>query len=119
MAAGQIPDIFIFNPDPTSFQYYEGDGLLDFTDDLKGSWGNDFVDGTVAGATKNGRTKSVPYEIALTPIWYNSALFEKAGVRKFPTTMDEFVVACDKLLAQGQGQDSDVAAAIRAAAGMQ
>jgi len=101
MAAGQVPDLFVFNPDPTSFSYYEGDLLMDFTDDFKGDWGNGFTAGTIAGATKGGRTKSVPYEIAITPIWYNTELFEKVGVSGFPKTFDEFWAAADKLKAIG------------------
>ena len=101
MAAGQVPDLFVFNPDPTQFSYYEGDLLMDFTDDLKGAWGNDFTEGTIAEATKGGRTKSVPYEIAVTPIWYNTELFKKAGISGFPKTFDEFWAACDKLKATG------------------
>ena len=101
IAAGAVPDLFIFNPEPTTFQYYAGDVLFDFTDALKGSWGDDFVDGTIAGATVDGRTKSVPYEIAITPIWYNTALFEKAGIEEFPKTFEAFEDACEKLLAIG------------------
>ncbi len=101
IAAGQVPDLFVFNPDPTSFQYYQSDILFDFTEALSGPWGGDFVEGTIADATKNGRTKSVPYEIAITPIWYNSDLFRKAGIARFPATLEEFEEACEKLLAIG------------------
>ncbi|UCF97405.1 MAG: carbohydrate ABC transporter substrate-binding protein [Spirochaetaceae bacterium] len=101
MAAGQVPDLFVFNPDPTSFTYYQGDLLMDFTDDLKGAWGRDFAEGTIATSTRDGRTKSIPYELGLTPIWYNTELFKKAGISEFPKTFDEFWVACDKLKAIG------------------
>jgi raffinose/stachyose/melibiose transport system substrate-binding protein len=101
MAAGQVPDLFVFNPDPTQFSFYEGNVLMDFTEDLKGSWGKSFVEGTIESSTRNGRVKSVPYELGLTPIWYNSALFGKAGLGSFPKTYDEFWTACEKLKAQG------------------
>ena len=101
MAAGQVPDLFIFNPDPTSFTYYQGDLLMDFADDLKGDWGKNFVGGTIEASTRGGATKSIPYELGLTPIWYNSALFKKAGISEFPKTFDEFWRACDKLKAAG------------------
>ena len=101
MAAGQVPDLFVFNPDPTSFIYYQGDLLMDFTDDLKGEWRKDFVEGTIEASPRSGRTKSIPYELGLTPIWYNTALFEKAGIKEFPKTFDDFWTACDKLKAIG------------------
>ena len=101
VASGDIPDIFVFNPDPTTFQFYEGDLLLDFAEHLDGAWGDNFIPGAIADATRNGQTKSVPFEIALTPIWYNKALFDQAGIDEFPRTIDEFWVAADKLLANG------------------
>jgi raffinose/stachyose/melibiose transport system substrate-binding protein len=101
MAAGQVPDLFIFNPDPTSFTYYQGQLLMDFTDDLKGQWGRDFAEGTIAASTRDGRVKSIPYELGLTPIWYNTALFKRAGIGSFPKTFDEFWTACEKLKAIG------------------
>ncbi len=101
IAAGQVPDLFVFNPDPTTFQYYESDLLFDFTDELAGAWGDSFVSGTIEASTRYGYTKSIPYEIAVTPIWYNQDLFDQAGVDRFPRTIDEFWEAGDKLKAAG------------------
>lgn len=97
LATGQAPDLFIFNPDPTTFQYYESDMLFDFTDELAGPWGDTFVRSHIDDNTINGRTKSVPYEIAITPIWYNSDLFDQAGVDAFPTNLSEFQTAATRL----------------------
>ncbi len=101
IAAGVVPDLFVFNPDPTSFAFYEGDLLMDFSDDLDSDWGDSFASGTIAGATIDGQTKSVPFEIAVTPIWYNMDIFNAAGIDKIPSTYDEFFVACDKIKAAG------------------
>lgn len=101
MAAGQVPDLFVFNPDPTQFSFYEGNVLMDFTQELKGAWGRSFVEGTIEASTRSGAVKSVPYEMGLTPIWYNNALFAKAGLGAFSKTYDEFWAACDKLKAVG------------------
>jgi raffinose/stachyose/melibiose transport system substrate-binding protein len=60
LSSGRAPDIFVFNPDPTSFQYYDSDILLDFTDELQGSWRDNFVESYVLDSTKDGKTKSVP-----------------------------------------------------------
>ena len=101
LAVGQVPDIFVFSPGPTQFQYYESDLLLDFTDDLAGPWGDTYVAGAVQGATRNGRTKSVPFEIGVVPIWYNTELLSRAGVAEFPQTMEQFWAAADQLKAAG------------------
>lgn len=101
VAANAVPDLFVFNPDPTSFSYYEGDRLMDFADELAGDWGKVFVGGAIGDATINGETKSIPYEIGVTPIWYNEALMVKAGVTEYPETIDDFWKVADKLKAAG------------------
>lgn len=101
LSSGQAPDIFVFNPDPTTFQYYNSDILFDFTDEMTGAWRDSFVESYVLDSTKDGRIKSVPYEIGITPVWYNSDLFAQAGVSEFPATWDEFMAAADKLKAKG------------------
>ncbi|MBN2050725.1 MAG: extracellular solute-binding protein [Spirochaetales bacterium] len=101
LAAGVVPDIFVFNPDPTTFGYYESDLLMDFTDDLTGDWAKSFADGYIQASTMNGVVKSIPFEIGVTPIWYNEDLFKKAGINGFPKTFDEFWAAADKLKAAG------------------
>ncbi len=102
LAAGQAPDIFTFKLSPTTAAYYSGDLLMDFTDDLtQDGWGYTFNQGNINASTIDGETKSLPYEIGFTPIWYNTELFAKAGIDEFPRTMDEFWVAADKLKAIG------------------
>jgi raffinose/stachyose/melibiose transport system substrate-binding protein len=101
LASRQVPDIFTFKLNPTTAAYYSGDLLMDFTEDLKGSWGSSFNQGNVNASTFGGATKSLPYEIAITPVWYNTELFKEAGISKFPETMDEFWAAADKLKANG------------------
>ena len=101
LASGSAPDLFIFSPNPTTFQYYESDVLMDFTDELSGPWSEDFVAGYIEASTRNGRTKTVPYEIGLTPIWYNSAHLAQVGYDEFPKTMDEFWKLADS--AEGSG----------------
>ncbi len=97
LAAGRVPDLFIFNPDPTTFQYYDSDILMDFTDEIAGNWANDFVEGYIGESTINGRTKTIPFEIGITPIWYNEALMRQAGITRFPQSYDEFLDALSRL----------------------
>ncbi|MGH4036941.1 MAG: ABC transporter substrate-binding protein [Sphaerochaeta sp.] len=101
MAAGSAPDIFVFNPDQTTFKFYKSDIMMDFTDDLSGDWGDNFASGTVSQATINGQTKSIPFEMGYTPIWYNMDILHAAGIDTLPTTYDEFFADCDKIKAAG------------------
>lgn len=101
LASGSAPDLFIFKPNPTSYEYYDSDLMMDFTEELSGPWGDSFVDGYIQASTRNGRTKTVPYETGLTPIWYNSRLLAEAGYDQFPATIDEFWELTEALKADG------------------
>jgi raffinose/stachyose/melibiose transport system substrate-binding protein len=101
IAARQVPDIFTFKLNPTTKAYFSGDLLMDFSDELDAGWADVFNKGNLNAVTFNNATKALPYEIAITPIWYNSALFEEAGIDSFPKTMSEFWTATEKLKSIG------------------
>lgn len=101
LGSGSAPDVFSMNPDATAFEFYKSDVLMDFTDELKGDWANSFVEGAVSSATIDGRTKSLPFEMGYTPIWYNMDIFNAAGVSEIPATFDEFWDAAEKIKAAG------------------
>ncbi len=99
LAAGQAPDIFTFKLSPTTAAFYDGDLLMDFSDDLAAGWGDVFNQGNLQASTIQGQTMSLPYEIGFTPIWYNQDLFDEAGIERFPETMEEFWEATERLKA--------------------
>ncbi|HSO70133.1 MAG TPA: extracellular solute-binding protein [Arachnia sp.] len=57
--------------------------------------------GAVNGWQVDGATYSLPFSIGVVGFWYNTELFEEAGITEAPTTMDEFYEAIDKLKAAG------------------
>ncbi|MFP4331599.1 MAG: ABC transporter substrate-binding protein [Spirochaetaceae bacterium] len=101
LAAGQAPDIFVFNPDPTTFQYYDSDLLFDFTEHMDEEWSQDFVESYLDESTRDGRLKTVPFEIGITPIWYNMDLLSEAGWDDPPATIDEFWEMTEDLKSEG------------------
>ena len=101
LAAGQAPDIFVLNPDPTTFQYYESDILFDFTEHMDDAWASDFVQSYLDESTKGGRLKTLPFEIGITPIWYNMDLLGQAGWDSPPETIEEFWQMAEALKAEG------------------
>ncbi|SIQ75949.1 raffinose/stachyose/melibiose transport system substrate-binding protein [Alkalispirochaeta americana] len=101
LAAGQAPDIFTFKLSPTTAAYYDSNLLMDFSRELAQGWGDNFNQGNLRASTVAGATKSLPYEIGFTPIWYNQELFQEAGIESFPETMDQFWRATEKLKAIG------------------
>lgn len=97
MATGSAPDIFVFNPDPTTFQYYDSDILFDFTEYMDDEWAADFQQSYLDESTRDGRLKTIPYEIGITPIWYNMDHLQSVGYDAPPETIDEFWEMADAL----------------------
>jgi raffinose/stachyose/melibiose transport system substrate-binding protein len=102
LAARQVPgDIFTFNLNATTKEFYDSPLLMDFSKHLTGEWKASFDAGAVAQSTINRKLKSLPYETAILPIWYNTDLLKKAGVTSIPGTLPELWAAMDKLKAAG------------------
>ena len=101
LGAGNPPDIFSVKPQAEFYGYYDSNLLMDFAADLKGEWGGQFAEGIVASTTINGETKSLPYEMAYVPIWYNMDILNAVGITKAPETMDEFWAMCEKITKAG------------------
>jgi len=100
ISAKVIPDVFTIKYNPTTLAFYDSDALLDFSKVMDNKWKSNFNEGTLSLATHKGMLKTLPYEVAITPIWYNKALFDKAGA-KIPETWDDLMNAMDKLKAAG------------------
>ena len=102
LAARQVPgDVFTFNLNATTKEFYDSPLLMDFTKYLTGEWKASFDQGAIAQSTLNRKLKSLPYETAILPIWYNTELLKKAGVTSLPATLSELWTAMDKLKAAG------------------
>ena len=102
LAAGQTPgDIFTFFLNATTKEFYNSKLLMDFSKDFTGDWRASFDPGPVAQSTIKGQLKTLPYETAVLPPWYNTNMLKAAGVTKIPTTMDDFWMTLDKLKASG------------------
>lgn len=102
ISAGDPPDVFVFQPDPTTFEFYDAeDTLMDFSDVFEDRWADRFQQSAVDQMTIDGETKSIPYEVGVTPIWYNERLLEEAGLDSFPETFDEAEEAFEALKDSG------------------
>lgn len=101
IANQNVPDIFTLKWNSDTRSYYESDLLMDLTEVVDSGWLGTFAEGSLEEARINGQIKALPYEIGITPVWYNTKLFEQAGIEKFPETFDEMWTAFDKLKAIG------------------
>lgn len=99
IAAGKTPDVFICNPGPNLTQYVEGGQAADLTDILTNQekdWYDTFSDGIFEQMTYDGKIYAVPTNFAAALVFYNTEMFQKAGV-EVPTTFEEWIAACQKL----------------------
>lgn len=101
ITTGTAPDIFTYDNASVSELYFKSGKLMDLNPYMNDGWKNDFLTGSLNEVTYNGSVLAIPYEMGVTPVLYNSRLFEKAGIKEFPKTYDEFFKACDALKAAG------------------
>src|SRR5699024_6896166 len=96
---GVPPDVFMERGGGELAAHVEaglGKGLSDVAADTIETLG-----GNVEGFQVDGSTYALPFSMGLVGCWYNTALFEEAGISEAPTTMEEFYGAVDALKAAG------------------
>lgn len=103
IAANDTPDMFICNPGPNLTQYVEAGVAADLTDILTNQekeWYDSFSGGIFEKITYDGKIMAVPTNFAAACVFYNTEMFEEAGVEA-PATFDELLAACEKIKAAG------------------
>lgn len=103
VAAGDTPDVFICNPGPNLTQYVDAGVAADLTDVLTNQdseWYGTFTEGIFERITYDGKIMAVPTNFAAALVYYNTEIFEEAGVT-VPTTFDELIAACKKIQVAG------------------
>ena len=99
VAAGQTPDVFICNPGPNMDVYVNAGVAADLTDILtnqEADWYSSFTDGIFERMTYDGKIMAVPTNFAAALCFYNTEIFDAAGV-EVPTTYTELLDACQKI----------------------
>ena len=103
VAAGNTPDVFISNPGPNLTQYVDANVAADLTDILKNKekdWYATFTDGIFERLTYDGKIMAVPTNFAAACVYYNTEMFEKAGVTP-PDTYAQWLDVCKKIKKAG------------------
>ena len=54
-------------------------------------WGDIFLPGPMAVYKHEGKIYGVPWTFGMVGLWYNKALFEKAGITETPKTWSDFL----------------------------
>lgn len=96
---------------PGMFTWWSGSQLETLVEngvieDLTDLWADYIIpagvpEGVADAFTFDGKIYAAPYCALYTTVLYNKDCFEQAGITEIPTTFDEFLDACDKLVAAG------------------
>lgn len=102
VASNETPDVFIVSPGPNLTTYVDPGVAAPLDDYLAADgWKDSFSsDAVFSQMTYDGKIYAVPLNIAAACAFYNTEMFEKAGV-EVPKTWDEMLDACEKLEAAG------------------
>ncbi len=101
VASNETPDVFIVSPGPNLEVYVEPGVAAPLDDYLADGWKDTFTsDAVFSQMTYDGKIYAIPLNIAAACAFYNTEMFEAAGV-EVPKTWDEMLDACEKLEAAG------------------
>ena len=100
IATEDIPPIFSDYPTQTQFKQKVNNGYIECLE------GNEFLSRVNPGMIElgkhyDGKTYALPLSQNYMAIFYNIDIFEAAGIETLPTTWDELIAVCDKLVEQG------------------
>ncbi len=98
VAAGDTPDVFIVSPGPNLDVYVEPGKAAALDEYLEADgWKDTFAsDAVFSQMTYDGSIYAVPLNIAAACVFYNTEMFEAAGV-EVPTTWEELLDVCQTL----------------------
>ncbi|MGW7520290.1 ABC transporter substrate-binding protein [Streptomyces sp. NPDC054796] len=103
LTAGKEADIVFVNVYDKSLGWSKNGATVAATDYIE-DWGlKDKVlpQALTEWTDSDGKLMGFPYAGFSWPVWYNTALLEKAGVEEIPATTDELIAAAKKLRAKG------------------
>ncbi|MDN4173364.1 extracellular solute-binding protein [Nocardioides sp. SOB77] len=99
--SGDVPDVYMERGGGELADHVEAGMTRDLTEDAAEEIGK-IAEGTLAGWQVDGKTYAIPYSVGVDGFWYNTELFEQAGIEAPPETMDELVDVI------GQLKDADI-----------
>ena len=99
LQSGDAPDIFMVWPGGEVRSQAEAGHLKDLTSVAADTIAE--LGGSVKPWEVDGKQYALPYTFGITGIWYNTELFEQAGISGTPSTLTELSAAVEKLKAIG------------------
>jgi raffinose/stachyose/melibiose transport system substrate-binding protein len=98
LQSGEVPDLFQSWGGGIMAAQADAGALKDITADIA-SWKDTINPGALSIYSYKGVQYGVPWDMGMIGVWYNKALFAKAGISAPPTTWDEYLADVGKLKA--------------------
>ena len=100
LQSGEVPDLFQSWGGGIMAAQADAGVLKDITADIA-SWKDTINPGALSIYSYKGVQYGVPWDMGMIGVWYNKALFTKAGISAPPATWDDFLADVSKLKAAG------------------
>jgi raffinose/stachyose/melibiose transport system substrate-binding protein len=102
MQSGSPPDVFQSWGGGVLYEYASAGLVKDITADLEqNGWGDSFLPAALNLYGSDGKYYGVPWNMGMVVVWYNKALFAKAGIETTPATWADFLDTVKTLKAAG------------------
>jgi ABC-type glycerol-3-phosphate transport system substrate-binding protein len=103
ISAGDAPDVFIYNYNPTDLSREKSGALMDWSSALDddADWKKRFDQNNLDALTVDDQLVGIPADQSPALMYYHSDQFEQAGIDSFPETWDEFMDDAAKLKDDG------------------
>ncbi len=98
--SGQVPDLFQSWGGGIMAAQADAGALKDITADVA-SWKDTINPGALSIYAYKGKQYGIPWDMGMIGVWYNKALFTKAGISGPPATWDDFLADVTKLKGAG------------------
>lgn len=93
--SGDIPDVYMERGGGELADHVDAGMVKDISDAASEEIAK--IGGSVAGWQVDGQTYALPFSLGVVGFWYNTELFEQAGITAPPTDLASFNDAVDKL----------------------
>ncbi|MBO4415421.1 MAG: extracellular solute-binding protein [Lachnospiraceae bacterium] len=100
VAANELPDIFFTWSGAFLGGFVEADKVY-CLDDVLVKYENELPESMLGNTTYNGKHYGIPTTMNIVGLFANMELLSSVGYDDIPGTFDEFIVCCDKLIAEG------------------
>ncbi|WP_199584315.1 extracellular solute-binding protein [Blastococcus sp. TF02A-30] len=98
--SGDLPDVYMERGGGELADHVEAGLVRDLTEDASEEIGK-IEPGTLAGWQVEDQTYALPFSVGVVGFWYNTELFEQAGITTPPTTMEELYSTVETLKGAG------------------